>query len=478
MFVSIYFLIFLGIVVALYFLLPSNWRRGILLLASYGFCAFIDWRSLTVLLGVSVCVFAAAIGIEKAGDSKKRGLRKGLTVLAVGTAVFLLCLYKFVPYGLQRFGLEEAIPDGVMQQFIMPIGLSFYLFQAIGYLMDVFNGKTKAEKSFINLSLYFAFFAKLISGPIEREDSFLPQLKELEKVRFRNRGRLSTGFTYMLWGYFMKMVVADRLALTVGKIFDGAAGFDSLWLFFGMIFYTIQIYCDFAGYSYIAIGCGKIFGLNLTRNFKEPYLAESITDFWRRWHISLSSWLKDYLYIPLGGNRKGLFRKCSNTIVVFLVCGIWHGAGLNFIVWGFLHGMYSVIDTLWQKSGRKRYGSRAVTFLSVAIAWIFFRATGLSSALLYVFRMLTAGFQFSTFHETMRELSISGVEMAVIWAGIILIGVVDWLCNKKKMSLPELIQEKENVTRYVVFYFLIIAIYIFGMYGPGYHAEDFIYMQF
>lgn len=228
MFVSIYFLIFLGIVVALYFLLPSTWRRGILLLASYGFCAFIDWRSLTVLLGVSVCVFAAAIGIEKAGDSKKSGLRKGLAVLAVGTAVFLLCLYKLVPYGLQRFGLEETIPDGVMQQLIMPIGLSFYLFQAIGYLIDVFKGKTKAEKSLINLSLYFAFFAKLVSGPIEREDSFLPQLKELETVRFRNRGRLSTAFTYMLWGYFMKMVVADRLALTVGKIFDGAAGLDRI----------------------------------------------------------------------------------------------------------------------------------------------------------------------------------------------------------------------------------------------------------
>lgn len=478
MFISIYFLIFLGIVAALYFLLPVKWRTGVLLLASYGFCAFIDWRSLVVLLGISVCVFVAAIGIEKAKVRREGSLSKGLTILAVGIAVLMLSVYKLVPYGLQRFGLDEAIPEGIMQQLVMPIGLSFYLFQAIGYLVDVYNGKTKAEKNFINLSLYFAFFAKFVSGPIERENTFIPQLKKLETVRFRNRGRLSTAFTYMLWGYFMKMVVADRLALTVGKIFDGAAGFDSLWLFLGMIFYTIQIYCDFAGYSYIAIGCGKIFGLNLTRNFKEPYLADSITDFWRRWHISLSSWLRDYLYIPLGGNRKGLLRKCANTIIVFLVCGIWHGAGFNFIAWGLLHGIFSVIDTLWQRAGWKRYCKRVVTFFAVAIAWIFFRASGFGSALIYVTRMVTAGFQFSTFHETMRELSISGVEMAVIWIGIILIGVVDWLCNKKKMSLPEVIQEKENVTRYVIFYLLIIAIYIFGMYGPGYHAEDFIYMQF
>lgn len=478
MFVSIYFLIFLGVVVSLYFLLPVKWRTGVLLLASYGFCGFLELWALAVLFTTSVCTFFLGISIEKAIKSEKKKKSRTLITAGVLLAVVLLCGYKYIPYFLQRFGLEGNLSEGMLQNLIMPVGLSFYMFQAISYLVDIYKEKYQAERNFIHLGLYLAFFAKFVSGPIERAGGFLLQLKELEKVRFLDRGRLSTAFTYMLWGYFMKMVIADRLAGIVGKIFDGAASMDSLWLFLGMIFYTIQIYCDFAGYSYIAIGCGKLFGLNLTANFKEPYLAKDITDFWRRWHISLSSWLRDYLYIPLGGNRKGFSRKCINTIIVFLVCGMWHGAGLNFIAWGLLHGIYSVVDALWKKAGWKQYGSRMITFFAVAFAWIFFRATGLGTAVFYVARMFTSGIYLNNFHSTMQELSISGIEMAVIWAGIIVVGVIDWFCSRKKMNLPELIQEKQNAARYIIFYLLILAIYIFGMYGPGYHAEEFIYMQF
>lgn len=282
----------------------------------------------------------------------------------------------------------------------------------------------------------------------------------------------------MLWGYFMKMVVADRLAVTVNQIFDAPEVFDSFWLAAGALLYTLQIYCDFAGYSYIAVGCAGVFGIRLTQNFRAPYCASGITDFWRRWHVSLSTWLRDYLYIPLGGNRKGMPRKCMNTMIVFLVCGMWHGSGVNFIAWGLLHGIYSVVETLGRRAGVKMKGGRLITFLAVAFAWIFFRASSFGAAAGYIGRMVTAGLRPEMWRQYTELLHLNAVEIAVILAGILVICVVDELCCRKKLHLPTMIQHQQNAARYLVFYMLIVAIFIFGMYGPGYHAEQFIYMQF
>ncbi len=478
MFVSVFFLAFLGVTGLLFFLLPVKCRPAVLLISSYVFCGYADLRALAVLILISFCTWATGRRIEK---SQARGRILQSKIRMVGLVVLyaaILCGYKYLPYFLERFGIGRQVPDWVLGQLIMPIGLSFYLFQAIGYLVDVYQGKSRAEKSFLLLSCHLAFFPKLVSGPIEREQDFLPQLKSIGQVKAWDRGRLSVAFTYMLWGYFMKMVVADRLAVTVNQIFDYPDLFDSLWLLVGMLLYTMQIYCDFAGYSYIAIGCAKIFGLNLTQNFKAPYLAGSISDFWRRWHVSLSTWLRDYIYIPLGGNRKGIVRKCVNTMVVFLVCGMWHGVGINFILWGLLHGLYSVIETLSRKMGWKVKGGQVITFLSVAFAWIFFRASSAGAAFVYVGRMFTAGIHPGSWRESVEMLGLNAVEMAVILAGLLVIGMVDYLCNKKKLHLPVLIQYRPSAARYFVFYLLIIAIFVFGMYGPGYHAEQFIYMQF
>lgn len=272
----------------------------------------------------------------------------------------------------------------------------------------------------------------------------------------------------------MKMVVADRLALLVNSLFGSMQEFDSFFLFLGMLFYTMQIYCDFAGYSNIAIGCAAIFGIRLTQNFASPYQAASISEFWRRWHISLSSFLKDYIYIPLGGSRYGTFRKCLNTMIVFLLCGMWHGSGLNFVVWGLLHGIYSVIGT-FLPSGRKY---RVLTFFEAAFAWIFFRAESLSQALSYIRRMLTAGLQPGSFSRSLKLLELDPAEIIVVTISILLILLIDELCYRKKLSLPLLIQEKSNAARYLIFYLLLIGIFVFGVYGPGYQAEQFIYMQF
>ena len=489
------FPVFMGIVVTLFFLLPVKCRPALLFLSSYVFCGWIDMRGLAVLILISIFTWRAGIRLERLrdkmrGENAERGRGKtrqvrGFVIFAVGFLVIVLCVYKYGAWLLNLVFNGNPVscggwqaPQRIAASLAMPVGLSFYMFQAIGYLADIYKGKSGAEKNFIYLGCYLAFFPKLVSGPILREQDFLPQLKRLTQVRFGDRGRLSTAFTYMLWGYFMKMVVADRLAVTVNQIFAAPETFDSFWLLLGAFFYTMQIYCDFAGYSYIAIGCGKIFGLDLAQNFKAPYCAVSITDFWRRWHVSLSSWLRDYLYIPLGGNRKGIARKCINTVIVFLVCGMWHGAGIHFAVWGLLHGIYSVIDALVRKAGWKIRGGRLLTFVEVVFAWIFFRAQSLREALSYVGGIFTAGIHPEKWRETAEAVQIGGVEALVIVCGIAVVLSIDELCNARKLNMPVLVQKKENAVRYLIFYLLVIAIFIFGMYGPGYHAEQFIYMQF
>ena len=475
MFVSLFFPVFLGIVTLCYFALPAKCRPAILFFASCVFCASLDIRSLVILFISILFTYCGGILLEHAGKNSFRpGKIHFILAVLLSLCLLLLLVFKYTGYIFQRFFPWLTFTQTLLPYFLMPIGFSFYLFQMISYLVDVAKGKLAAEKDFIHLGCYLAFFPRLVSGPIERAGDFLPQLSALSKIKFFDRGRLSTAFTYILWGYFMKMVVADRLALLVNSLFGSMQEFDSFFLFLGMLFYTMQIYCDFAGYSNIAIGCAAIFGIRLTQNFASPYQAASISEFWRRWHISLSSFLKDYIYIPLGGSRYGTFWKCLNTMIVFLLCGMWHGSGLNFVVWGLLHGIYSVIGT-FLPSGRKY---RVLTFFEAAFAWIFFRAESLSQAFSYIRRMLTAGLQPGSFSRSLKLLELDPAEIIIVTISILLILLIDELCYRKKLSLPLLIQEKPNAARYLIFYLLLIGIFVFGVYGPGYQAEQFIYMQF
>lgn len=475
MFVSTTFLLFMGLVVTCFFCVRIEWRAKVLLAASWIFCGLIDIRSLSVLILVSVSAYFWGIALEK------RERKKILLIVVIVGYVLLICMYKYIPYGIYHFGWQDKMTENILSTLVMPIGLSFYLFQVIGYLMDIYHGKVQAERNFWDLALCFAFFAKLVSGPVERESDFLKQIKSLDQVRFWNKGRLSTALMYLLWGYFLKMVIADRLAITVDRIFESPGDFESVCLLVGMVFYTIQIYCDFAGYSYIALGCARIFGIELTNNFKAPYYAVSITDFWRRWHISLSSWLKDYVYIPLGGNRKGTARKYINIMIVFAICGMWHGSGINFLVWGLLHGSYLVIENTVCKYGRLKIPEtvrRIFTFCQVSVAWVFFRADSIETALAYFVSLLTTGIHLENYELIKISLQINKIEMTVICVGIGIVAAVDWICSRKKEQFPDIIQHRGNAVRYFVFYLLAIVIFIFGMYGPGYHAEDFIYMRF
>lgn len=474
MFISKFFLLLLGITVPAFFVLPVRWRAGVLLAASYAFCAYVEPRALLILVAVTASVYFAALSIEKYRDRGSGGTERKITLAAVCGLSFLLVMYKYAAYLARSFGCADRLSASVIDNLLMPVGLSFYSFQAIGYLVDVYRGKSAVEKSFCHFALYLSFFPKLVSGPIERGERFFPQIKRLGEVRFRNRGRMSAAFTYMLWGCFMKLVVADRLGGIIGPLFGNPEEFDSLWLLLGVMLYSVQIYCDFAGYSYIAIGCAKVFGIELKENFRAPYRAVNMQEFWRRWHISLSEWLRDYIYIPLGGNRKGAVRKNCNILLVFLVCGAWHGAGQHFLVWGLLHGIYLLIDSV---TGQ-RMKSRILTFWMAGFAWIFFRADSLGGAFRYIRQMATAGFRPERFRQAVESLQLNTVEIGVTAIGIFIVWLIDWLCEREKMQLPVFIQQKSNGKRYLVFYLLLMTIFIFGVYGAGYHTEQFIYMRF
>lgn len=332
LFVSFFFIAFFVITLCFFYLLPGKWRVAFLCLMSCFLCAFLDIRSLFILVAGILYCYLGGIFLDQyhshMTNEKKQLNRKWLLFLLVGFCVLWITAYKFGTYFCTRFGIH--VPGSVLTRLVMPIGFSFYLFQIISYFVDIYRGNAKAERNFWNLALWLSYFPKLISGPIEREHDFLPQLQNVRNVKFWHTGRISVSLSYVLWGYFLKIVIADRLMPMVDRIFDNPGGFDSFFLVLGAVLYTFQIYCDFAGYSYIAVGLSELFGIHLTMNFKEPYTAQSMTDFWRRWHISLSSWLRDYLYIPLGGNRKGKrvsFLRATGVFLLAAFAWIFFGGG-------------------------------------------------------------------------------------------------------------------------------------------------------
>lgn len=480
MFVSLYFVLFILITWLIYGIIPRSCRVAFLLFVSYAFCAFISVEALLILTLSTVIIYVGAIGIEK--NREKPLMKKRIAGSTIFLFAFVLIVVKNIPYVIKMFNIGFIEQDSFLRSIALPVGFSFYAFSAIGYIYDVYRGREEAEANLFSVALFFGFFAKLVSGPIERKEKFIDQVKNIRNVKFFEKDRLIRALTFLAWGYFLKLVIADRLAVIVNQIYSGYDAYDSVWLFINAVFYSFQIYADFYGYTCIAIGCALIFGIELSQNFNSPYVALNITEFWRRWHISLSTWLRDYLYIPLGGNRKGKVRKCINTMIVFLVCGIWHGNGLSFIVWGLLHGTFSVFDSLVGKKGTGNAAisciRRIVTFLAVSFAWIFFRAESLTLALRYISRMFTAGMDFTGKIGIFEQCGGVMVQVYISLALIVLLQVIDIICYRKNTTFPVLMINQGRFTKYLFFYVIIIMIYIFGMYGGEIKAENFIYMQF
>ena len=406
--------------------------------------------------------------------TKCKNRRKWLVWLFALLGLLPLLVFKYYNFindsiskGLSSIGLGFHLPG---LNWAIPIGISFFTFQAVGYMLDVYHGRIKAERNWVDYLLFISFFPSILSGPINKASLVLPQIKNLRP--FFDYPKAVEGLKMLLWGMFMKVVVADRVALYVDTVLPNFMNYTGVTCFVASIFYTIQIYADFAGYSLMALGVGKVLGYELTENFRRPYFAISITDFWRRWHISLSTWLKDYVYIPLGGSRCSKLRNYWNIFVTFLVSGIWHGANWTFIVWGCIHGLVQIVEKMLgvQKmkgnNGLVRLVRIVMTFLLVNFAWVFFRMPSLEDAIGVI------GHIFNVHQSMSLEVTSKHIFLLMVVGTVILLmkDVRDEFAPNKM----RLFESKLKVVRWGSYLAVIVMIMLTGVFDAG----QFIYANF
>lgn len=357
------YIIFLPSVLLLHWLLPHKYRWALLLAASWLF--YFSWEPVAGLLLVltTLVSYLCAIGIGKAAS---KTAKRVMLITAIVFSLGVLAVFKYAGFFASAVGAELTL------KILLPVGISFYTFQTLSYVIDVYRGKIPPERHFGYYALFVCFFPQLVAGPIERPDKLLPQLKGERKLK---KELFSEGSVLLLRGCFKKTVIADFLAPIADGIFAAPESASGFGVICGAAIFGLQIYCDFSGYTDIARGSAKMLGIDLTENFRRPYSADSVRDFWRRWHITLTSWFTDYVYIPLGGSKKGRVRRIINTLIVFLLSGLWHGAGWGFVVWGLIHGIYLSFEIITDKKP-----GRIIMFILVSFAWIFFRAQSLGDA--------------------------------------------------------------------------------------------------
>lgn len=470
-FTSLAFLAFFPIVWLGYLILPGSARKPWLLAASWLFCASFGPSALLILLGSTLVTWLSglllAVDRERAGrkDGEKAegaGGRSRLIFAAViGFHVIALGFFKY-----NRMGI------------LLPVGMSFYTFQAIGYLADVQSGKVQAERNLLNFALFQAFFPKLVQGPIERSGNLLAQIREIPKKDVRDAERIRSGGMLILWGLCEKLLIADRIAVPVNAVYSQFGAFGGVEIALVTLLYAFQIYCDFAGYTDIARGTAEILGFDLLTNFRRPYLADSIQDFWHRWHQSLSSWLRDYLYIPLGGSRKGTFRRYCNLMATFLVSGIWHGTGFHFLAWGGMHGAAQILETMGRRltgNGKRKLPrplKQLLVFLFVDLTWMVFRVNSLGD-LKGMLLILVRDFRLRDF----AGMQLTGFEWILLLLGILLVICKD-LANERGFGFRGWILRQNAAVRCLIYTGMIAAVVILGVYGAAYDTSQFLYTQF
>ena len=466
---------FILISLAFFHIAPVAFRKYILLVISVFFIYTEGGiSSLAVLLAITTVTWLLGLAYIRGSSNKV------LTILSIAALAIVLFGWKYIPWLMLQTGSEKSFPAA-------PIGLSFYTFQAISYIADLYTGKIIAEKNFFKYALYMMWFPKWMSGPIERAGDFIDQIDKCQKTRLLDFKRFKKATAYLIWGMFMKLVIADRIAIVVDSVFDDIPAYGFITVMLASLFYTLQIYCDFAGYTNSMIGISTMFGLELTQNFRTPYFSESTVEFWRKWHISLSNSLKDYIYIPLGGNRKGEFRKMLNTLAVFFVCGIWHGAGLSFIVWGLMHGFFNIITNLIKdtKAGFlvKGITGKIVTFCLVSFAWIFFRAENTTQALEFIRAMIPAMNSNPLLSGLVAGsavmLELNAIDWCIVGFCVLVLALMDYSAYRKGTTPPAmLIAGMSSNRRIIILSVVLSAVLVFGEYGSGASIREFVYMNF
>lgn len=473
---SLQFAAFLPIVFLLYWFVfkkSKSSQNVLLIIASYYFYSCWDWRFLFLLIFSTGLDFTAALMMEKSSSDQKRKLWLWLTT---GINLGFLGAFKYYDFFAQSFtdmlasfGLTVT---PVLLKLILPVGISFYTFHGLSYVIDIYYRRISAEKNFIDYSLFVSYFPLLVAGPIERATHLLPQVKIKREFNFE---KAKAGVYQIIWGLVKKVVIADSCAVYANAIFDNYESMNTLSLVLGSIYFAFQIYGDFSGYSDIALGTSKLFGIELLKNFDYPYFSRDIAEFWRRWHISLSSWFRDYVYIPLGGSQGGMFTKVRNTFIIFLVSGFWHGANWTFLIWGGLNALYFLPLLLRQKNrnnrgdivissgveGLKTAFGIVQTFILTCLAWIFFRAQSLEEAVSYIGRLMT-DLTFKIQYLNNERYSVELLMMIVVFV------VVEWF-NRSK------IEPLSGNYSWFKIGVAILAMYMFGVYSD---YKEFIYFQF
>ena len=476
LFNSIEFVIFLPVVFFIYWFVlnkKSSYQNIFLLIASYVFYGWWDWRFLSLIIISSFVDFFVAQKIQKAHKVRNKKILLTISILInIGFLGFFKYFNFFVDSFVEAFAQIGIHLNPRTLNIILPVGISFYTFQTLSYTIDVYRGKLKPTKDIVSFFTFVAFFPQLVAGPIERAVNLLPQFYHKRAFEVN---KAKDGMKQILWGLFKKIIIADNCAVYVEEIFSNYQIYPGSTLLLGSFFFAFQIYCDFSGYSDIAIGTARLFGFNIMRNFAYPYFSRDIAEFWRRWHISLSTWFRDYVYIPLGGSRGNNFNKIRNVIIIFVVSGFWHGADWTFIIWGLLNGLY-FLPLLLLKINRNNIGITAenrllptfketfqmlITFFITLVAWVFFRSDNVGQAFSYISII---------FSESL--FTIPNLKQLIFVPIIILFIIIEWFSRKKQHALE--ISNLPKTIRWSVY--LIIGFIVLLSFNNN--PNTFIYFQF
>lgn len=495
LFNSLNYLVFFPIVVGIYFFIPDKYlklRNLWLLIASYYF--YMSWNAAygLLLFASTLITYIAGLLIERALKREQIGAAKWVLGIGFFLNLSLLFYYKYVNFFIQNInrilgwgGSEKQLP---VLDILLPVGISFFIFQALGYTMDVYRGKTPATKNLFRHMLFVAFFPQLVAGPIERSGNLLIQF---EKKHDFDVDRIREGLLTMLWGLFMKIVIADNVAVYVNAVYENYAAYTGVEVILATVMFAIQIYCDFGGYSYLALGSARVLGFDLMQNFRSPYQAISVREFWKRWHISLTGWFRDYLYIPLGGNRKGVVRKYINIFIVFFISGLWHGAGWTYVIWGALNGLYLIlgeasepllhkVKTVFHADESRfsyRLGCMLLTFALVDFSWLFFRAETIGKAFDMIRHTIESLQLPQLFGLAVMRMGFSMQQLIALLLSVILLFVVDTMKDQGK-DVRALVLTQGIWFRWLVYLGLLFVIVLYGAYGLDYTQTEFIYFQF
>jgi len=481
LFNSLSFLIFLPVVFCLYWFVFSRYVRLqniAVIVSSYIFYGWWDLHFLLLISFTGLCCWVSALGVQKGGT-----IAKWLTITNVIVNLGILCVFKYYNFFMDSFvaafaslGIQLHV---VSIQFILPVGISFYTFQALSYSLDVYKGKLQPTKDITTFFAYISFFPQLLAGPIARATALLPQFQQ---KRIFEYSKVVDGLRQILWGFFKKFVVADNCAKIVDLVFADYTNYSGGMLALGAVLFTFQIYCDFSGYSDIALGIGRLFGINLMCNFNFPYFSRDIAEFWRRWHISLTTWFREYIYFPLGGSREGQWKSIRNTSIVFLVSGLWHGANWTFIVWGAYHA-FLFLPLLLLKKNRKHISPMAegklfpslgefvqmsITFVAVTFGWIIFKSDSITHAFYYISGIFNLNFFDFSLH------AVKGASLVIAIFAVVFLMTVEWVQRDRQYALENLGLQWKRPLRWTFYAGLLFLI---GMYMET-SESPFIYFQF